>query len=92
MFIVNFSSLRVLPVGVVFDELCDVRVSENRVHALVVFRDVEQVGPMTCDNSFRATVPQGTVFGGAVERCGRASDDIGVENAKEAGQDDMADR
>ena len=47
-------------------------------------------------SSHRVTVPQGLVFGGAedevVERGECNNDEIGVENAKEAGQDDMADQ
>ena len=47
-------------------------------------------------SSFRVTVLQGVVFGGAedevVERGACHNDEIGEENAKEAGQDDMADQ
>ena len=48
MLIVSFNWIRVLPVEVV-DELGEVRVSENRVNAIVVLRDVEQVGLITCE-------------------------------------------
>ena len=47
--IVNSSGIRVLPVEVVIEELGDVRVCENRVYALMVFWNVEQVGLITCE-------------------------------------------
>ena len=105
MLIVNFSRIRVLPVGVVIDELGEVRVSENRVYALAVLRDIEQVGLMACERSFgghSATLliscdrPKkekvlGTHEGEVVERGECDVDEEGVEKACETSKDDRAD-
>ena len=50
--LVNLISIWVLPVGVVIDELGEDRLCEHRVYALVVFRDVKQVGLITSERCF----------------------------------------
>ena len=52
MLVIEFSRVGVLPVGVVIDELGEVRVCEDLVNAIVILWDVEHVGLITCERCF----------------------------------------